>query len=186
MNDLISFDRIDKDGPQTYRGRYDVSASDIARDEVSDVGSIDIDARVDKGDGPGEYVVDGTARFTADLTCSRCVEPYPFAHTSSFHVRFRPRPEAPGEGEEEVEITNAEELDVEFYGEREIPLRDLALEQVQLSIPMKPLCDDDCLGLCAVCGANRARERCLCQTTAVDERWEALQGLRDQLKKKES
>lgn len=185
MTDLIVFDDIDKDGPQTYRGSYDLGAREINRHEVADGGSVAIEARAEKGDMAGEYIVSGSASFTADLSCSRCVEPYPFANSSSFHVRFRPRPEASGEEIEEVEISDPEELDVEFYSGRTIPLKDLALEQVQLAIPMKPLCDEGCLGLCPVCGVNRSRESCECETSIHDERWDALRGLRDQLKKKE-
>ena len=186
MNDLIEFDVIDEHGPQTYRGTYDVPADEMARVEVTESGgSMKIEATVSTGDAESEYVADGTSTFTADLLCSRCLEPYPFANTSTFHVRFRPRPEVTEENEE-VEITDAEELDVEFYSERTIPLRDLALEQIQLSIPMKPLCDESCLGLCPQCGANRSRESCSCEASIVDERWDALKGIREELTKKKN
>jgi uncharacterized protein len=183
MSDQIVFDEIDKHGPQTYRGAYDLSPSEIDRDEIASVGKMTIEARAEKGALAGEYIVDGSARFTADLNCSRCLEAYPFASASNFHVRFRPRPEISVE-DEEVEITDKEELDVEFYTDRTIPLRDLALEQVQLAIPMKPLCDETCLGLCPRCGANRAREGCQCEESMADERWTALRGIRDELNKK--
>ncbi|HUP50259.1 MAG TPA: DUF177 domain-containing protein [Thermoanaerobaculia bacterium] len=185
MKDLIVFDDIDKDGPQSYRGTYELSLAEIDRIEVAGAGSVQIEARAEKGNLPREYVVDGSARFTADLNCSRCVEPYPFASSSSFHVRFQPRPEPSGEETEEVEIGEAAELDVEFYSQRTIPLKDLALEQFQLSIPMKPLCEESCLGLCPVCGASRSRESCRCEMSMVDDRWDALRGLRDQMKKKD-
>ncbi len=185
MNDLIDFDVIDEHGPQTYRGTYDVSASELERIEVANFGSVTIEANVDKGDAPDEYVAEGTSSFTADLNCSRCLEPYPFANTSTYHVRFRPRPEV-SEENEEIEIAGEEELDVEFYTERRIPLRDLALEQIQLTIPMKPLCEESCLGLCPQCGANRSREACTCEASIVDERWDALKGIRDQLSKKKN
>jgi uncharacterized protein len=181
---VIVFDEIDKHGPQSYRGTFEVPADEIAREEVSSPASIEIEARADKGQLPGEYVIEGSSKFSADLNCSRCVDPYPFANASTFHVRFRPRPESSGEENEEVEISNEEELDVEFYSERTVPLRDLALEQIQLSIPMKPLCDDACLGLCPQCGANRSREECSCATEFRDERWGALAGIRAELAKK--
>ena len=183
MKDLIEFDVIDEHGPQTYRGTYDVPANELERVELESIGGAKIETTVDKGELPEEYVADGTSSFTADLVCSRCLEPYPFANTSTFHVRFRPRPEV-SEENEEIEITGEEELDVEFYTERTIPLRELALEQIQLSIPMKPLCDESCLGLCPQCGANRSREACTCETSIVDERWDALKGLREELSKK--
>jgi uncharacterized protein len=132
---------------------------------------------------PAEYIAEGTVSFSADMTCSRCADPYPFANTSTFHVRFRPRPDA-SDDNEEVEITDQEELDVEFYSDPLIPLRDLALEQVGLSIPMKPLCDDSCLGLCPTCGANLARDKCACSDSIVDDRWGALKDLREELANK--
>ena len=185
MNDIIEFDVIDEHGPQTYRGSYDLSSADLSRDDVVTAGNVKIETTVDKGDSEAEYVADGTSAFTADLTCSRCVEAFPFANTSPFHVRFRPRPQVTREGEE-IEITDKEELDVEFYSQRTIPLRDLALEQVLLSIPMKPLCEESCLGLCPQCGANRLREECSCQTTVTDDRWGALKDIREELEKKKN
>jgi uncharacterized protein len=182
-HDVIDFDTIDEYGPQEYRGGWEVSVSEIDRDEVAQGGRVTIEATVSKGDAPEEYEAAGTVGFTADMTCSRCVEPYPFASNSTFHVRFRPRPEA-SEENEEVEITESEELDVEFYADRRVPLKDLALEQVQLSIPMKPLCDENCLGLCPTCGANRTREACSCEASITDERWGALRDIREELAKK--
>jgi uncharacterized metal-binding protein YceD (DUF177 family) len=185
MNDVIDFNAIDEDGPQSYRGVYDFPATELGREEVADGGQVTIEANVAQGDLEGEYVADGTAIFTADLNCSRCAEPYPFASNSPFHVRFRPRPEVSGENEE-IEITDEEELDVEFYSERTIPLRDLALEQIQLSIPMKPLCEEGCLGLCPTCGANRSREACKCDSPVTDDRWGALKAFREELSKKKN
>src|SRR6266542_3491708 len=162
-HDWILLDEIDKDGPQSYSRTYSFSPAELDR--------IDI--------------VDGTSKFTADLACSRCLEPYPFASSSTFHLRFRPRPELPQQEEEEIEIA-PEDLDVEFYTERSISLRELALEQIQLSIPMKPLCNEACLGLCPQCGVNRNRETCACESSMVDERWGALREIQQVLKKRES
>lgn len=183
MSEFIDFNDIDEHGPQTYRGTYDVAVSELDRDELTAVGEVTIEANAKKGDVEEEYIADGTVSFTADLNCSRCLEPYPFANNSNFHVRFRPRPAA-SELNEEVEITDTEELDVEFYSERAIPLRELALEQIQLTIPMKPLCEEKCLGLCPTCGENRTRESCSCNAAITDERWGALKDLRDELAKK--
>ena len=185
MNEVIDFNTIDELGPQSYHGTYDVNVDDLDRTELAGVGSVTIHANAQQGYTEGEYLADGTVSFTADLECSRCAEAYPFANTSTFHVRFRPRPEVSAENEE-AEITDKEELDVEFYSDRSIPLRDFALEQVQLSIPMKPLCDEGCLGLCPTCGANRTRENCTCGDSIVDERWGALKDLREELAKKKN
>jgi uncharacterized protein len=181
--EFIDFKVIDEHGPQTYEATYDVPALELDRDELEGVATASIKTSVRNGDLDDEYIADGTVSFTADLNCSRCDEPYPIANTSPFHVRFRPRPEA-SEENDEVEITDSEELDVEFYTARAVPLRDLALEQIQLTIPMKPLCDENCLGLCPTCGVNRSRERCSCETSIVDDRWGALKDIRDELTRK--
>ena len=183
--EVIEFKTIDEHGPQSYRATFEVPVDELDRDELASVGSATIQANARKGELEAEYIADGTVSFTADLNCSRCAEPYPIANTSTFHVRFRPRPEA-SEENEEVEITDKEELDVEFYSDRAIPLRELALEQIQLSLPMKPLCDESCLGLCPTCGANRMRERCSCETSIVDDRWGALKDIREELAKKKN
>jgi uncharacterized protein len=186
MHDVIEFKTIDDRGPQTYRATYDVGVAELNREEeVTGLGSVTIDVTVKPGDLEDEYYADGTVAFAADLVCSRCADPYPFANPSAFHVRFRPRPEASTENEE-VEITDEDELDVEFYSGPAIPLRELALEQVQLSLPMKPLCDESCLGLCPTCAVNRTREKCSCNESVVDERWGALADLREELAKKKN
>jgi len=183
MSTSIDFETIDELGPQSYRGTFDFTAAEIDRQEVSNIGKASIEVNVQQGDLEDEYIAEGTATFTADLECSRCVEPFPFANTSAFHVRFRPRPEA-SEENEEVEITAKEELDVEYYSDRVLPLRDLALEQIQLSLPMKPLCDEKCLGLCPTCGVNRTRQSCSCGESVADHRWGALESIREELAKK--
>jgi len=46
-----------------------------------------------------------------------------------------------------------------------------------LELPLAPLCDAECAGLCATCGANRNQTRCSCVTTDLDPRWAALRSL---------
>ena len=183
--DFIVFDQIDKDGPQSYSRTFNIPPAEVDRGEIVNVGPVAITADASKGHLPGEYLVDGSSKFVGDLACSRCVEPYPFASSSTFHLRFRPRPELPQQENEELVIA-PEELDTEFYTDRSVSLRDLALEQIQLSIPMKPLCEENCLGLCPQCGANRNRESCQCEGSIADERWGALREIQQAIKKRES
>lgn len=57
--------------------------------------------------------------------------------------------------------------------------RPLLLEQLQLNIPMKPLCRPDCRGLCPRCGADLNAGACACAEPAVDPRWAALAAWKD-------
>ena len=183
MRDFIDFDQIDKHGPQPFGATLDITAEELDRDEVGAPGPVTIEGMASRGDRPGEYVLEGIATFTMDLKCSRCVDPYPFANRTPFHLRYRARPETAEAEQEEVEIS-PDELDIEFYSERQVTLRDLAVSQIQLSIPMKPLCEENCLGLCSGCGANRNRETCQCESAVGDERWGALRNIREELAKK--
>ncbi len=51
-------------------------------------------------------------------------------------------------------------------------------EHVMLELPAAPLCREDCAGICPVCGIDRNRSACECDTSVRDDRWAALDGLR--------
>lgn len=179
----IDLDKVDDYGPQKAAAKFDLTVAELDRIEIVDTGEVSIEATASEGSLPEEYLVEGNVEFTADLACSRCLDPVPFANFSDFTVRFRPRQSATENVEEEMEIS-PDELDVEFYTEKKIELRSLAIEQVQLSIPMKPLCDAACLGLCLHCGANLNSTGCHCSESVTDTRWEGLRDIREQLLKK--
>ena len=69
--------------------------------------------------------------------------------------------------EEETYPLRHEEIDLEQ------PIRDLVVPD----LPLVPLCDDACLGLCPSCGANRNEEPCHCGSKGRDPRWDALRAL---------
>ena len=175
--------KVDDYGPQKGAGTFEVEQAELDRYEIVRTGEVSIDATASEGNFPEEYLIEGSVRYTADLACSRCLDPLPFANTSDFTVRFRPRQSDAASAEEEMEIS-IDELDVEFYTEKKVELRALAIEQIQLSIPMKPLCDQACMGLCSHCGANLNSGSCSCKETVMDDRWESLRGIREQLLKK--
>ena len=49
--------------------------------------------------------------------------------------------------------------------------------ETTLAIPMKPLCDPGCRGLCPVCGVNRNLNPCACAERAPDPRLAVLKTL---------
>jgi Predicted metal-binding, possibly nucleic acid-binding protein len=183
MEPILKFAAIDERGPQEATLSLGMTTEFLDRPEVENVGDVKLHYRAQRGSMPGEYVVDGDLDYVLDLRCSRCLEPSPFANSASFTVRYRPRPAGALVENEEVEI-GEEDLELEYYTDPSVALPELAAEQIQLSLPMKPLCTAGCLGLCPTCGANRNRGACACGETESDERWGALRGLRDQLAKK--
>ncbi len=47
-------------------------------------------------------------------------------------------------------------------------------EELLLSLPLRSLCKEDCLGLCPKCGCNKNEKECSCVTKEMDPRWAAL------------
>lgn len=60
-----------------------------------------------------------------------------------------------------------------------LDLDDLVYQEIQLFLPNKMLCKDDCKGLCIKCGKNLNYEQCSCKSE-VDPRMAALLQLLDE------
>ena len=118
----------------------------------------------------------GTLRSMLELPCSRCLEPFTSPVDAAFDLRYQPHALNTGEGEREIE---EDDLETSYYRDEEIDLGDLVREQFYLALPMKPLCRDDCKGLCPQCGTNLNTGTCSCGPDWEDPRLAPLRALRD-------
>jgi len=116
----------------------------------------------------------GTVAAELELACSRCLEPYRLPIAAQFDVRYLPASEASAAVEREVD---AEDLETSYYRNDEIDLNELLREQFYLALPMKPLCSEDCRGLCVQCGTNLNTNACDCAPDRNDSPFAALKGL---------
>jgi uncharacterized protein len=116
----------------------------------------------------------GQVQTALEMPCSRCLEPFQLPVDSTFDIRYLPQSANAGEGEREVE---ADDLSDAFYSDDQIDLGQLMEEQFYLALPMKPLCREDCKGLCANCGTNLNDATCDCQVRWEDPRLAALKAL---------
>jgi uncharacterized protein len=142
--------------------------ADCCGEDVVSAGEVSIRAvveRLDKG-----YRLSGQATGAATLRCGRCLAEFPFTFDEPFEVGLLPAASAPSE--EETRLGTGD-LETRFYEEPWLDLAEVAAEQLQLAVPMKPLCDESCLGLCPRCGADLNRGRCACPPSR-DVRWSAL------------
>ncbi len=109
-----------------------------------------------------------------ELTCSRCLRSFRSPVTLKIEEEYisvvdivsgtpLPTPEEPGafvvDEHHVIDLTEA--------------IRQYAL----LAAPMKPLCKEDCAGLCPVCGSNLNQESCRCSEPVTDPRWSELSKL---------
>src|SRR4030067_53970 len=60
----------------------------------------------------------------------------------------------------------------------ELDLSDLVKEQIILNLPMKPLCNDSCKGICLQCGTDLNSFNCSCSERGIDPRLEVLKNFR--------
>ena len=128
--------------------------------------------RVEK-DGD-KYRLVGNLGSTVRLSCCRCLESFDVPVDLLVDLLYLPQNADGGEGE--CEITD-EDLSSAFYRDDQIDLGLMVHEQLQLALPMKPLCREVCRGLCSVCGVNLNSERCSCDSTWHDPRLDVLESL---------
>ena len=117
----------------------------------------------------------GHARTTLEMPCGRCLEPFTLPIDAAFDLRYQPHAANTGEGEREIE---EDDLTTAFYENDQIDLGQLMREQFYLALPMKPLCRDDCRGLCPTCGTNLNTGSCHCKHEWEDPRLAVLKELK--------
>jgi uncharacterized protein len=152
--------------------RLDPSAFALQDEEFRLAAPVEFEADVRKDVAKVRLV--GRVKATLECSCSRCLEPFTVPVDAPFDLLFLPAAENAGEGEKEIA---EDDIGVSYYRDDVIDLGEVMREQFILALPMKPLCREDCQGLCPVCGINRNREQCDCQTGWVDPRMAPLKNL---------
>ena len=148
---------------------YDVDELLTLTDDVRGsrvMGSVSF-LRTDKG-----VWVSASLRSELLCTCSRCLDEHRQPISMAIEEEFFPlveaamvgRPSRPGGGDDAFNIDRNHILD----------LTDAVKQYALLSMPMKPVCRADCLGICIRCGANLNEGGCVCDKTPRDSRWGAL------------
>ena len=116
-----------------------------------------------------EAVVDGvlaTGTASAHVVgeCVRCLEEIDEELVVDFQELYVHEPTGTGEDADDEMVLEDELLDLEPV------LRDA----VVLALPLNPVCDPECPGLCAECGARLADDPDHTHGEAIDPRWAAL------------
>jgi uncharacterized protein len=118
-----------------------------------------------------KFLLDGKVKGNIMVRCDRCLDPFHWELESGFHVFLVST--TPGKDQAEVELLN-EDMEVDFIDGETIDLDEIIKEQVYLSLPMKLICRDACLGLCPVCGANLNVQRCQCNQQSMKPAFQKL------------
>ena len=118
----------------------------------------------------GEIRVAGTLNVNVSSACDRCLEATSLPIQSAFDLVYVPAPEE-GAGEAEVDERG---IEVGYYEGPGLVLNDILREVVLLALPMQFVCQENCKGICPVCGQNRNTQDCDCYLDTGDDRWSKL------------
>lgn len=121
-------------------------------------------------------LVRGHVRAEAIGECSRCLAPVDMSIDQGFDELYEYESKASALTEEDVE-TDQILMVTEEKVDLAIPVRDAVI----LALPVNPLCDESCEGLCSICGLpwRELPEDHAHQES--DPRWKALEGLKERL-----
>ena len=123
-----------------------------------------------------EVMVKGSLIADIKLQCSRCLKDFRSVLSVPIDVVYHPVEEFKGEDKHEIKF---EDLDMDFYSGEKLDLLDLLREQIMLNLPMKPLCNELCKGICLKCGADLNAGNCNCAAKDIDPRLQALKKILD-------
>jgi uncharacterized protein len=118
--------------------------------------------------------IKGNLSVLLEICCSRCLEDVHLPGGGDFAYTLVP---AKPETKEDWEL-QAEELEISYYQGDFIDLTPIICEQIILQIPIKPLCSEECKGLCPHCGINLNAASCNCHLDFVDDRLAVLKNIR--------
>ena len=119
--------------------------------------------------------VEGIVRTAIRYQCSRCLKPCTHALDASFTLFYLPQAE--WKKDEEVEL-KYEDMVIGYYDGIRLDVDLMVLEQIELALPMKFICREDCRGLCPSCGADLNEGSCSCKVDTTDSRLAVLKDFR--------
>jgi uncharacterized protein len=107
----------------------------------------------------------GKAFGTAKTQCSRCLE----ALDDPFRVAFQELFAYSGESDDDLLVID-----------NTVDLEEVVRDAVVISFPFQPVCDEDCMGLCAECGLNLNDHPDHVHEGQIDPRWAELKKLKEE------
>ncbi|UCD09502.1 MAG: DUF177 domain-containing protein [Dehalococcoidales bacterium] len=163
-----------------------INVSQQLKSSIGTVRNYEVDTTVTIDDQSAEFtgtvllmktdrglLLKGTFNSNLSLRCGRCLSNFPYSLKVKIEEEYfpimdvntgvmLPAPEDPGS----FTIDDHNIMDISE-----------AIRQYTLmALPIKPLCRQDCSGLCPTCGMNLNENKCEC-TPEIDPRWEKLSTL---------
>jgi len=114
------------------------------------------------------------AKLSSDIncSCSRCLVDFDQPIKIDMQEEFLPRVDV----DTGARLNNPSEYDEDFYIRENhiLDLTDAAIQYLEMTTPMKPVCTEQCKGICLTCGVDLNEQACRCQVDRLDPRWGSL------------
>jgi uncharacterized protein len=163
---IIDIEKLPKEGLRVSRD-FEFLSLDLVEENAVFLQPTHADLTVKK---TGEEIgIKGRLTARLSFICSRCLAPFEYPIDSHFELFLLPD-ELDGVEEE----LKDEDVDKRFYYGQHIDLNEIVLEQLNLTFPTKPLCSENCQGICAVCGHLVREGKCVCAVQDSDPRLDRL------------
>jgi uncharacterized protein len=121
-------------------------------------------------------LVQGRLVTQVPLTCSRCLKPFVCAIPLDIEEEYYPIIDIhTGEKLPPPDESGAFTIDEHH----ELDLMEAIRQYKETAVPMKPLCCENCAGICPQCGKDLNEGQCDCPTTEIDPRWAELLKLKN-------
>jgi len=117
-----------------------------------------------------ELWLEGKIKRAFILPCSRCLEPFIYQVEAPLKLEYRNLDRITRASDIEAEAKSAD--DMYYYHEEDavIDIQRGVVEALLIHFPMKPVCSEECQGLCPICGANLNQGQCGCKRSTIDPR----------------
>ena len=109
------------------------------------------------------------------LTCSRCLEGFHYPMQCVIEEEYLPTLDV-NTGQASL-MPETSEGSFTIQQKHVLDLTEALRQYSITNQPMKPVCRQNCLGLCPDCGTNRNENACSCPEMDMDPRWGPLVGL---------
>lgn len=178
---IIRIDDVPEDGLElSLTGTHDILSNALENVPTSNDLRIDPEVRGFVRLLRSEEDIFFTARVQArlHLRCSRCLADFALDKELDLHLVVRVVPAA---HPDEAQFMKSDPNQIWIH-EPEIDVGGIIVQEILLEAPMKPLCTEECPGLCQHCGALKGSEHCTCPAeNRVDARWEPLARLKKKM-----
>jgi uncharacterized protein len=156
-------------GKSSFAHTYQPEELNLVDERVRVPEPIVVNGRVRKSGS--EIEVAGRVETKVNVECDRCLKTLEMPVSASFKLQYITGQDY--ETSHAAELTTDEMALSVFDGEA-IDVDEIVREQILLSVPDRVLCDENCRGICSICGTNLNIRSCDCKSSDIDPRWAAL------------